>query len=218
MSTQGLPRRSKASIIINMDGEKATDGIKKCRKFTTLVDFDKTIAVVSAALSRGCIPVSGRQHKDWHNLYHFCPHRRAMIRPYFVALATAAILALSPAGAQADRSNGSGSREPPLERGTQRSQQWPGQTGVASYYGKAHHGKRTASGARFNQNAMTAAHPWLPFGTKLRVTHVASGRSVIVVVNDRLPSKTRVLDLSLGAARQLGMIRQGIAKVEITLA
>jgi rare lipoprotein A len=65
---------------------------------------------------------------------------------------------------------------------------------------------------------MTAAHPWLPFGTRIRVTHVSSGRSIVVVVNDRLPSKRRVLDLSLGAAKALGMIRQGVAAVEITLA
>ncbi len=65
---------------------------------------------------------------------------------------------------------------------------------------------------------MTAAHPWLPFGTRIRVTHAATGRSVVVVINDRLPSKRRVLDLSLGAAQALGIIRQGVATVEITLA
>ena len=90
------------------------------------------------------------------------------------------------------------------------------QTGVASYYGKAHNGKRTASGVRFNQEALTAAHSSLPFGTKVKVTHAATGRSVVVVINDRLYSGRRIIDLSMSAARQLGMIRQGIATVSIT--
>ena len=87
---------------------------------------------------------------------------------------------------------------------------------MASYYGKAHNGKRTASGVRFNQEALTAAHSSLPFGTKVKVTHAASGRSVVVVINDRLYSGRRIIDLSMSAARQLGMIRQGIATVSIT--
>jgi rare lipoprotein A len=205
---------------MTMGWDKDLGGTKKCRKFTTLVDFRKTIAVVSAALSRGCIPFTAEHHKDQHNLYHFRPHRRAMIRPYFVTFAAGAALVLLPFTACADRSNGD---TPGQERQAERSSgdgqvKWAGQNGVASYYGKAHHGKRTASGVRFDQNAMTAAHPWLPFGTRIRVTHVSSGRSIVVVVNDRLPSKRRVLDLSLGAAKALGMIRQGVAAVEITLA
>lgn len=138
-----------------------------------------------------------------------------MTRQYILSLAAGAALTLLPAAAHADRSARESPEEKPL------SEQQPVrqvQTGVASYYGKAHHGKRTASGVRFDQNAMTAAHPWLPFGTRIRVTHVASGRSVIVVVNDRLPSKRRIIDLSVGAARELGMISQGVAEVVITLA
>jgi len=81
--------------------------------------------------------------------------------------------------------------------------------GVASYYG-SESGSRTASGARFNQNALTCAHRSLPFGTKLRVS--SGGRSVIVTVNDRGPFvRGRVLDLSKGAARELGM--GGLARV-----
>jgi rare lipoprotein A len=75
--------------------------------------------------------------------------------------------------------------------------------GVASFYGNES-GSKTASGQRFNQNAMTAAHRSLPFGTKLRVTY--KGRSVVVTVNDRGPFiKGRVLDLSTGAARAVGL-------------
>jgi rare lipoprotein A len=83
--------------------------------------------------------------------------------------------------------------------------------GRASYYGNES-GSRTASGQRFNQNAMTAAHRSLPFGTKLRVTH--RGQSVIVTVNDRGPFiRGRVLDLSKGAARAIGLTGAGVGHV-----
>ncbi len=89
-------------------------------------------------------------------------------------------------------------------------------TGTASYYGKAHQGKRTASGTRFDMEQLTAAHPWLPFGTRVRVTVAETGRSVVVIITDRIPSRTRILDLSVAAARQLGMLRQGLAQVVLT--
>ena len=82
---------------------------------------------------------------------------------------------------------------------------------MASFYGNES-GSRTASGQRFNQEAMTAAHRSLPFGTKLRVTH--GGRSVIVTINDRGPFvRGRVLDLSTGAARAIGLIGAGVGHV-----
>jgi rare lipoprotein A len=84
-------------------------------------------------------------------------------------------------------------------------------SGKASYYGNES-GSRTASGQRFNQNAMTAAHRTLPFGTKLKVTH--GGRSVVVTVNDRGPFiRGRVLDLSKGAARAIGLTGRGVGQV-----
>jgi rare lipoprotein A len=84
-------------------------------------------------------------------------------------------------------------------------------SGVASFYGNES-GSRTASGQRFNQNAMTAAHRSLPFGTKLRVTH--RGRSVVVTINDRGPFiRGRVLDLSTGAARAIGLTGSGVGRV-----
>jgi rare lipoprotein A len=84
-------------------------------------------------------------------------------------------------------------------------------SGMASYYGNES-GSRTASGQRFNQNAMTAAHRSLPFGTKVRVTH--RGQSVIVTINDRGPFvRGRVLDLSTGAARAIGLTGAGVGRV-----
>ncbi len=88
--------------------------------------------------------------------------------------------------------------------------------GTASYYGKAHHGKRTASGERFNQNALTAAHRTLAFGTRVRVTNLDNGRSVVVRINDRGPfGRGRIIDLSRAAAEQLNMLRSGTAPVRL---
>ena len=86
-------------------------------------------------------------------------------------------------------------------------------SGMASYYGNES-GNRTASGQRMNANAMTAAHRSLPFGTKLRVTH--GGRSVVVTINDRGPFiRGRVLDLSTGAARAIGLGGTGMVVAEV---
>jgi rare lipoprotein A len=86
-----------------------------------------------------------------------------------------------------------------------------GFSGKASFYGNES-GSKTASGQRFNQNAMTAAHRSLPFGTKLRVTH--RGQSVVVTINDRGPFiRGRVLDLSKGAARAIGLTGAGVGHI-----
>jgi len=88
------------------------------------------------------------------------------------------------------------------------------QEGLATWYGGELQGSPTASGERFNKNAMTAAHRTLPFGTKLRVTNKNNGRSVVVRINDRGPFiKGRMLDLSKGAAGQLGFISSGYTAV-----
>ena len=88
--------------------------------------------------------------------------------------------------------------------------------GIASYYGKPYHGRKTASGERFNMHELTAAHRTLPFGTNLKVTNLANDRSVVVRVNDRGPFKRdRILDLSMEAARRLQMIGAGTARVRI---
>lgn len=92
---------------------------------------------------------------------------------------------------------------------------WIGESGTASFYGAAHHGRRAADGGRFNQMALTAAHPWLPFGTKVLVTLASTGRTVIVTITDRLYSKRRIVDLSFAAARRIGMVDQGIGEVTL---
>jgi rare lipoprotein A len=90
------------------------------------------------------------------------------------------------------------------------------QVGLASYYARSLDGRQTASGEIYNENALTAAHPQLPFGTRLRVTHVQSGRTVDIRVNDRGPfAKGRIIDLSYAAARELGMLKAGVVRVKI---
>jgi rare lipoprotein A len=85
--------------------------------------------------------------------------------------------------------------------------------GLASYYS---HGSRTASGEKFNPRELTAAHPTLPFGTRVRVTNVTTGRSVTVRINDRGPFvRGRVIDVSHSAAESLGMVGRGVAKVKL---
>jgi len=85
--------------------------------------------------------------------------------------------------------------------------------GLASYYSQ---GERTASGEKFNAGELTAAHPTLPFGTRVRVTNVATGRSVTVRINDRGPFVNgRVIDVSHSAAQSLGMVGQGVARVKL---
>ena len=92
------------------------------------------------------------------------------------------------------------------------------QTGQASWYGAVHHGKRTASGAIFDQTKLTAAHRSLPFGTRVKVTNVANGKSVEVEINDRGPyAGNRIIDLSRAAAQALGMIESGTATVRLEL-
>jgi rare lipoprotein A len=88
------------------------------------------------------------------------------------------------------------------------------QEGRASYYGRGFAGHKTASGERFDPNAMTAASPSLPFGTRVRVSR-ANGRSVTVRINDRCGCPGRIVDLSEGAARKLGMIKEGVVTVRV---
>jgi rare lipoprotein A len=91
------------------------------------------------------------------------------------------------------------------------------QCGTASWYGPGFHGRKAASGETYNQNAMTAAHKTLPFGTKLRVTNEKTGKSVTVKINDRGPYHgSRVIDLSKAAATQLGILQAGTGKVCFT--
>src|SRR5689334_19420754 len=88
--------------------------------------------------------------------------------------------------------------------------------GVASYYGWPYHGRRTASGEIYDMRKMTAAHQTLPFGVSVRVTDLSNNRSVVVRINDRGPFKRgRIIDLSVAAAQQLGIIQKGSATVRV---
>ncbi|WP_346290296.1 septal ring lytic transglycosylase RlpA family protein [Sphaerothrix gracilis] len=89
-------------------------------------------------------------------------------------------------------------------------------SGMASWYGPGFHGRRSASGEVFNQNALTAAHRTLPFGTQVRVTNLSTNQQVVVRINDRGPySRGRIIDLSAAAARQIGLARAGVGRVRI---
>lgn len=90
------------------------------------------------------------------------------------------------------------------------------QVGTASWYGPGFHGHETASGEAFDQHALTAAHRTLPLGTEAKVTNLETGQSVQVTINDRGPYvQGRQLDLSQAAAKQIGLTKQGVAKVKI---
>mgnify|MGYP002624784961 FL=1 len=90
--------------------------------------------------------------------------------------------------------------------------------GEASWYGKPYHGRKTASGEKYNMNELTAAHRTLPFGTKVKVTRLDNGRSVVVRINDRGPFvRGRVIDLSREGAKKIDMVNDGIADVRVEI-
>jgi rare lipoprotein A len=105
---------------------------------------------------------------------------------------------------------------PPIARIPAPSQPTMMETGLASWYGPKFHGKLTASGEVFNQEKFTAAHPTLPWGSRVKVTNLANGKSVDVRINDRGPfGKDRIIDVSRAAARALGMVGRGITTVRV---
>ena len=131
---------------------------------------------------------------------------RALDRFLAAAGPTAMVLCISTAAP----ASATGSMTTPKRRATDSS------IVLASWYGPGFHGRRTASGQVFDQKQLTAAHKTLPFGTRLRVTNLRNGRSVLVIVTDRGPYvRNRELDVSRGAARRLGLIQPGTAPVLI---
>lgn len=105
--------------------------------------------------------------------------------------------------------------EPPIEQAPAAR---PIGAGIASYYGRRFHGRRTANGERFDMNAMTAAHKTLPFGSLVQVTNPRTGASVIVRINDRGPyAHGRTIDLSRAAATEIGLVQRGHGTVELAL-
>jgi len=94
----------------------------------------------------------------------------------------------------------------------------PFERGIASWYGLPFHGRKTANGERFDMNALTAAHPTLPFGTRVKVRSLVNGREVVVRINDRGPfTPGRIIDLSHAAAKAIGLVGFGIKRVSLTL-
>jgi rare lipoprotein A len=90
--------------------------------------------------------------------------------------------------------------------------------GIASYYAEKYHGRPTASGEIFNMNELTAAHAYWAFGTKVRVTFLKTGKSVVVRINDRFPGyKGRIIDLSKAAAKKIGLIGPGTGMVRLEI-
>ena len=129
------------------------------------------------------------------------------MRKLLLALALAGLFAAC-AHPSPETDAGSSFAESPLSRPR------PAAEGLASWYGPGFAGKRTASGERFDPHELTCAHRTLPFGTRLKVTNLENGRSVVVRVNDRGPyAGGRVLDLSREAARRIGLLGKGVARV-----
>ena len=134
-----------------------------------------------------------------------------MLRPHTLALALGLLLALAACAEQS-------ARTPPAPAPDASGA--PGrvftQEGQASWYGANHHGKTTANGEPFDMEAMSAAHRTLPFGTMVQVTNKANGKTVTVRINDRGPFVNgRIIDLSARAARELGIVKSGVATVRI---
>ncbi len=94
------------------------------------------------------------------------------------------------------------------------------QVGWASWYGKQHQGRTTASGERFSRKQVTAAHRSLPLGTKVKVTNLRTGQDVVVTINDRGPhegGKRRIIDLSEAAAKRIGLVQRGVEQVQVVV-
>lgn len=106
--------------------------------------------------------------------------------------------------------------DPPLAADNQHGKPISTEVGLASWYGPPYHNRQAADGSVFDQNAMTAAHRTLPMGTTVRVTNLATNQAVLVKITDRGPFVPgRTLDLSLAAAKEIGLYRMGVAKVKV---
>jgi rare lipoprotein A len=127
----------------------------------------------------------------------------AIIRCLLTALLFSTLLAMPAQSSAKTRHHHSASAQKPL-------------VGIASYYGKKFHGRNTANGEVFNNQALTAAHLTLPFGAKVKVTCLKNSKSVIVRINDRGPHvRGRIIDLSYAAAKKIGLVKLGTAKVKL---
>ena len=125
----------------------------------------------------------------------------------------------SHAGTQAPEPSGGTVMTEPIETAAPPEPTGEVERGQAGWYGDRYHGRKTASGERFDQNALTAAHRTLPFGTMVEVKNLDNGRTVTVRINDRGPfgRKTRIIDLSRAAAGEIDMVHAGVAQVELRI-
>lgn len=144
------------------------------------------------------------------------------LRPLIVSIYIALMIMMTACSSKAelanrpsyDRDNGSWSLYSKTSSGTLSGRF----KGHISYYGPGFHGKPTASGEKYDQNDLTCAHKTLPFGTKLKVTLLKTGKSVVVRVNDRGPYiKGRTLDISVRAAKEIGLTQQGVGEAQIEI-
>lgn len=135
------------------------------------------------------------------------------MRLFFVAAAAASSLLFSGCAGTHPTLDAAGSGGSDGSGGSNRASALEG---FASYYGVEFQGRRTASGQRFDQDELTAAHRTLPFGTRVRVTNLKNSRSIVVTINDRGPFRRgRILDVSRRAASELGFLRAGVARVRL---
>ena len=157
-------------------------------------------------------------HTRMHRIRAVSPHTDCVIRPFLLLVAAAALFAFpAPAPAQSSASDVPVARTQTITPGGGRAQRRL-RSAVASYYHASLHGRKTASGERYNHSAMTVAHKTLPFGTLLRITDRRSGRRVLARVNDRGPFiRGRELDLSGAAADRLRMRSRGTARVSFEI-
>lgn len=133
---------------------------------------------------------------------------KVFTRPTISMRLAACALLVAAGGCATPRASAPTPPPEPMENGIQ--------TGQASWYGEPHHGRRTASGEIYDMYQLTAAHPTLPFGTRVRVTNLKNGRSVEVRINDRGPTAAdRIIDLSYAAAQKLGALSSGLARVRL---
>lgn len=181
---------------------------------TSIVHFDYA-ATARPAGDRGNIVATPRPPSGAALRYSQLLERRSTKRISTVLAGLIATATISPAAATTPAPQIATQDSNPPAPSAVPEQVWVSEAGTASWYGQRHHGRRTASGTRFDQNAMTAAHPWLPMGTKVRVTRRDNGQSITVTITDRLPTKKHVIDLSYGAAQRLGIVRAGIAEVDL---
>jgi rare lipoprotein A len=140
-------------------------------------------------------------------------------RPFLVAMCSGLLLSQGCAMLQRSSDTSAPAKpetaKPPIEKTPPTQAKLP-QTGEASWYGAQHQGKRTASGEIFDQRLFTAAHRTLPFGSKIKVTNLANGKSVEVRINDRGPfAEDRIIDLSGAAAKALELLQSGKATVRL---